>query len=275
MYQKLIKKFKRLHKSQLGITGLETAIILIAFVTVASVLAYSVLSAGVFSAERGKETIYSGLKSAQSTLEPKGSLVGTGGKTQAAGVACTMTNAGDLVLDVAHGLSNDTIVMFSGGAIAAPLNTYRQYYVINKTDDNFQVSLTSGGAAVVLTADGNGSYHTLSSTLSYLYSAQFTVGLAVQGETVDMDTMVINYFDVANHNENPFWSYTLSSQSTERGNANLLEGDEQIIVTVILPVYNAVQVYDWFVLQLIPGGGSTMTVKRTMPGSIEAVMNLN
>jgi flagellin FlaB len=57
-------------------TGLETAIILIAFVTVASVLAYSVLSAGIFSAEKGKETVYSGLKSAQSSLEVKGAVIG-------------------------------------------------------------------------------------------------------------------------------------------------------------------------------------------------------
>ena len=57
-------------------TGLETAIILIAFVTVASVLAYSVLSAGIFSAEKGKATVYSGLEQAQSTLEVKGTVIG-------------------------------------------------------------------------------------------------------------------------------------------------------------------------------------------------------
>lgn len=76
MYQKLLKAIKSLHISQKGMTGLETAIILIAFVTVASVLAYSVLSAGIFSAERGKETVYSGLESAQSSLEVKGAVVG-------------------------------------------------------------------------------------------------------------------------------------------------------------------------------------------------------
>jgi len=76
MYQKLTRAFKNLHLSQRGMTGLETAIILIAFVTVASVLAYSVLSAGIFSAERGKETVYKGLESAQSTLEIKGSVLG-------------------------------------------------------------------------------------------------------------------------------------------------------------------------------------------------------
>ena len=77
MYQKFVKALRNLHRGQRGISGLETAIILIAFVTVASVLAYSVLSAGIFSAERGKETVYKGLEQAQSTLEIKGSVLGT------------------------------------------------------------------------------------------------------------------------------------------------------------------------------------------------------
>lgn len=76
MYRKFTTALKKLHRSQQGMTGLETAIILIAFVTVASVLAYSVLSAGIFSAERGKETVYKGLESAQNTLKLQGSVLG-------------------------------------------------------------------------------------------------------------------------------------------------------------------------------------------------------
>ncbi len=76
MYQQFARALRNLHRGQRGITGLETAIILIAFVTVASVLAYSVLSAGIFSAERGKETVYKGLEQAQSTMEIQGSVLG-------------------------------------------------------------------------------------------------------------------------------------------------------------------------------------------------------
>ncbi len=65
-------------KGQQGVTGLETAIILIAFVVVASVFAFTVLSTGIFSAERGKETIHAGLKGARSSLELKGSVVAEG-----------------------------------------------------------------------------------------------------------------------------------------------------------------------------------------------------
>ena len=57
-------------RDQRGITGLETAIILIAFVVVASVFAFTVLSTGIFASERSKETVFSGIEEAQSTLEP-------------------------------------------------------------------------------------------------------------------------------------------------------------------------------------------------------------
>ena len=58
-----------------GITGLETAIILIAFVVVASVFAFTVLSTGIFASERSKETVYAGLKEVRSSLEPLGNLI--------------------------------------------------------------------------------------------------------------------------------------------------------------------------------------------------------
>ncbi len=64
----------RVHRSEDGITGLETAIILIAFVIVASVFAFVVLSTGLFSAERGKETVFAGLEKARGNLEVRGSL---------------------------------------------------------------------------------------------------------------------------------------------------------------------------------------------------------
>ncbi|MCH8061405.1 MAG: hypothetical protein IH861_02765 [Chloroflexi bacterium] len=69
---------RRLRSSERGVTGLETAIILIAFVVVASVFAFTVLSTGIFSAERGKETVFAALKQARGSVELKGSIVVNG-----------------------------------------------------------------------------------------------------------------------------------------------------------------------------------------------------
>jgi len=72
----MMRKLSMLHRSQRGITGLETAIILIAFVVVAAVFAYTALSAGLFSTSKSQEAVYSGLEEAQSTLELEGSVIG-------------------------------------------------------------------------------------------------------------------------------------------------------------------------------------------------------
>jgi flagellin FlaB len=100
MFSKFVKALNTLHKGQKGISGLETAIILIAFVTVASVLAYSVLSAGIFSAEEGQKAVYAGLEGAQSTMEVKGSVLGLsagGAKLETVQIVLGMAIAGNAV----------------------------------------------------------------------------------------------------------------------------------------------------------------------------------
>jgi flagellin FlaB len=72
MLKRLVKTMRR---DERGITGLETAIILIAFVVVASVFAYTVLSAGIFSSQKGQEAVYTGLQHARSTLLMKGDVI--------------------------------------------------------------------------------------------------------------------------------------------------------------------------------------------------------
>jgi flagellin FlaB len=71
MCTKLFKKIR----DQAGITGLETAIILIAFVIVASVFAYVVLSAGLFSSQKAKEAVNAGLDATMAVVEIKGDII--------------------------------------------------------------------------------------------------------------------------------------------------------------------------------------------------------
>jgi flagellin FlaB len=91
---------KKFHKDEAGITALETAIILIAFIVVASVFAYTILSAGTASTERGQEAIYSGLEEVQSSMEIKGAVIA---QTSAAGAAATVESLVFTVGSVAGG----------------------------------------------------------------------------------------------------------------------------------------------------------------------------
>ena len=58
----------KFNKNQSGQAALETAIILIAFVVVASVFAFAILSAGSASTEKGEQAIYSALENVQSSM---------------------------------------------------------------------------------------------------------------------------------------------------------------------------------------------------------------
>jgi flagellin FlaB len=106
---------KRLMKQQKGITGLETAIILIAFVIVASVFAYVVLSAGLFSTQKAKEAVYSGLDEAQSTLELKGNVLGRMENSVLTLVYFTVgtTTSGESIDFTPPGSSNSSLVIIS------------------------------------------------------------------------------------------------------------------------------------------------------------------
>ncbi len=65
----------RILKDESGITALETAIILIAFVVVAAVFAFTILQAGTFSTERGQEAVYGGIEQVSASMEVVGSLI--------------------------------------------------------------------------------------------------------------------------------------------------------------------------------------------------------
>lgn len=71
----------RFGKDERGFTGLEAAIVLIAFVTVAAVFSYVLLGAGFFATQKGQETVHTGVKQATSSMELVGTIVATGNTT--------------------------------------------------------------------------------------------------------------------------------------------------------------------------------------------------
>jgi archaeal flagellin FlaB len=118
MEKKMVKKFMKamqnLGRGQKGITGLETAIILIAFVTVASVLGYSVLSAGIFSAEKGKQAVYQGLSQAEASMQVKGSVYATTLADAVTTVSFTLASVlNDEAVDMAVAPDNTLVINYT------------------------------------------------------------------------------------------------------------------------------------------------------------------
>ena len=73
----MIRYLKRASREERGITGLETAIILVAFVVVAAVFSFAILSAGTFATQKSEEAVYAGLEEVRSTVQLKGSVIVT------------------------------------------------------------------------------------------------------------------------------------------------------------------------------------------------------
>jgi flagellin FlaB len=196
---KLTRLFSRLHKKEEGITGLETAIILIAFVIVASVFAFVVLSTGLFSAERGKETVFAGLEKARGNLEVRG--------------AVTLTDTDD----------NGTI---------------------DSSDEvKFNLANAAGG---------------------------FPVNL---DPTAYNNTVAINYIDEQARVADLTYSITWIQAETTPD--TLLENGELAEITVNLPGSSTLVVNEIFTMEVIPPYGGTLLINRTMPPSIDTVMDLH
>lgn len=71
----------------------------------------------------------------------------------------TATNASNLINATAHGLLNgERVQMTTATTLPAGFSAGTEYFVINKNDDDFQVALTLGGAAVTISDDGTGTH---------------------------------------------------------------------------------------------------------------------
>jgi len=79
-------------------TGLEAAIVLIAFVVVAAVFSYVVLGAGFFTTQKSQETVYKGVEQATANIQMVGQVYG-----MAPGDASSGVNSVNFTIGLAPG----------------------------------------------------------------------------------------------------------------------------------------------------------------------------
>ena len=150
--KKILGLFSRTARDEQGITGLETAIILIAFVVVATIFAFIVLTTGVFSAERGKETVFAGLEKARGSMEVRGGVVVTATGTTLAvddvQFAVATTAGGEPVPLNPSGTNNRTVIAYRDDNIVDNDVTYTVTDVVGDSD-----TLLEPGELKVITVD--------------------------------------------------------------------------------------------------------------------------
>lgn len=227
-----------------GITGLETAIILIAFVVVATVFAFTVLSTGVFSAERSKETIYAGLQEARSSMEPRGSLIAYSGANGAGPTVNTVYKVTFVVGNSANGGEVDLTPPYTKDDSSIdpdfdPAADYRT--VISYTDRNQHLPDVPWTVNFL----GNASDDFL---LEAGEKAEITVWILARNYAVS---------DITAANATATWT------ADPRGAHGILSTTG----TLLTP-------NDIFTFEVKPPQGSIMTLQRTVPVRIDPIMDL-
>ena len=113
---KEMRKMTKIFNKDEGFTGLEAAIVLIAFVVVAAVFSYVVLGAGFFTTQKAQEVVYSSVDMASSSMEVLGNVYGNG--TVASSPSASRIDGVEFVVGLTAGgaavdLANTNLV-FSG-----------------------------------------------------------------------------------------------------------------------------------------------------------------
>ncbi len=226
-----------------GITGLETAIVLIAFVVVASVFAFTVLSAGVFSSEALKQTIFAGLKETRSRLRQNGSVFAFSAK------AGTTQSVYKIVFIVSNSLAGEPLDLtapytvddsgldpdFDSLAVPATIISYADEDQ-RKGDVPWSVNFIGNNNGDQLMEDGE--------------KAEITVWL------MDRDYAILETADNA-----------VQPMDTLTGNGGGVGGIEATDVLIGKSTR--------FVLEVSPQIGAALTIQRSVPPGLRQVMNLN
>ncbi|MFN8528029.1 MAG: archaellin/type IV pilin N-terminal domain-containing protein [Anaerolineae bacterium] len=116
---------RKFNQNQRGQTALEAAIILIAFVVVASIFAFAILSAGTASTERGEQAIYSGLEGVQSSMQIRGAVVAESSDVTTSGATPNAGSVTTLTFTVALAAGNDPVDLTSDADARTVLIGYR------------------------------------------------------------------------------------------------------------------------------------------------------
>ena len=255
---KIMRMLYNARRDSRGVTGLETAIVLIAFVVVSAVFAFAALTTGLLSADKSKETIQAGLAEAQGTLEVKGCItLNVDIDTQ---TSFDEIESGDLKTGFSPVVVGSESLKSTADQTTMTIGTD---YTINY--DTGRITLF-GDVGIVTTGDSSYQAYTADSVVVNL-------GNAAGGQPVDLSPgeTVITYQD----------NDTQSTDITDFGltklgladRDNLLEEGETFQITVDTKSFGLTD-KDTFTIQIKPASGAVVLLERTVPDRTEKSLNL-
>ena len=229
----------KLFKNEDAFTGLEAAIVLIAFIVVAAVFSYVMLGAGFFATQEAQRTVHTGSQQASSSLEIIGNVYGKIDATSTSGnlqyIEFTIGNtAGGTPIDITQ-----MLVTFTSGkdAMVIPFSASASIEGINKTGQDDEEKARDAILAAAKTSDSKGAWG-----------------------------VIMTYNDVG---------VNATGDPTNRN--NLLEPGEQFVLVVAFPREGDGTVLTpntRFSVNLQPAAGAGYPIKKTVPSTIYKVNRL-
>ncbi len=229
-----------------GITGLETAIILIAFVVVASVFAFTVLSTGIFASERSKETVFAGLEEAKSSIEPRGSVIAFKGRIDT-------TSATDTIYKLSFVVAN---------AIAGEPVDLTPPYDTNGAGSDPDIVSGAEYRTVISYIDQNQYLSDVPWTVSWVGNNN-SDNLLEEGEKAEITVWLLRR-DIVAQATDPTASNGVDyyAAADVNGSRGLLSTDKFITTN------------DQFTVEMKPESGAVLTIQRWAPSRLDTVMDL-
>ena len=228
--------------SHRGVIGVESAIVMIAFVIVAAALAFVVLNMGFSTTQKAKTTIISSLGEASSSLEVSGKVTGAGEISDAA------LNVTAVPIKIASG--GDSVNLNPATAAVKYVSnsiTYDDIYLGTLTED-------SDGTR----DDGNGQWN---STRHATFDA-----VATFGGNCDTDP----YGDTGHPTETCAFIYWTVNDN----NNDILDQGEHAVLAIAYAEADRPAALDKIRAEILIPTGAALTVERQVPSITNTVVDL-
>ena len=223
-----------------GVIGVESAIVMIAFVIVAAALAFVVLNMGFSTTQKAKTTIISSLGEASSSLEVAGKVVGSGE------IATAKLNVTAVPIKIASG--GDSVNLAPGTASVKYLSNSISF------DDIYADTLTEDGDGAT---DVGGAWSSLSG--------------AVDDATDVAGLISANPYDNAG---GPSETTGFIYWTVNTNNNDILDEGEHAVLAIVYKSADRPTSLDKIRAEIIVPSGASLTIERSVPVVTNTVVDL-
>ncbi|BDQ30655.1 archaellin/type IV pilin N-terminal domain-containing protein [Nitrosopumilus zosterae] len=226
--------------SHRGVIGVESAIVMIAFVIVAAALAFVVLNMGFTTSQKAKTTIISGLGESSSSMQVAGKVIGVGCTSSSNGCSTPYLNATAYPIKITSG----------GDAVDLSAATTAVKYVSNSIeyDDIYSGTVTDAEYRSLADAFRGAVDNSLTN---------FSGVINPVNQTVVTNTAAFIYWTVSGSTIN-----------------SILDDGEHAVLAVAFEDGERPTSLDTVRVEIIPATGASLSVERQVPTITTSVVDL-